>query len=434
METLFLILLPPEAFVKETAYAAYVGTSGDCDPGFSDNLVPNTTGPDENGYYATQKSAVKYHVKNNPGASFNVTCTPSADASAPGMPGGSASVSYKVEAWAVNIAVGGTTADPNDQDRRKILPGQKVTGVVVYGDDAPLTPALNETSDPPKHDTTWTISGCSPFLDYVVASGNASGTLTPYTSQQGATGWAFWAKPGTGKVACTHKMKLTEGPQTVFEVDLEKTVPVVDLHEVIASGEAISVGAKCFVDATHRWLQFSKMWFQGALRTPEMFWVGQDKGSWVYAQLVLSTDRHYWVNGTKAVLPPAFSTPPRLDNSFPYPETSSTVASGTPQEAFDAPGFGIDKNLQGLQTLYMKDAFRMYWMYLPPNVSGSEVRYVPIASCDWRVGLSASSALWIPDGEIDLGGNPPNIVTSVVEAVELWIKPHPEWTQIVVNQ
>lgn len=290
---------PPVAFVKETAYAAYVGTSGDCDPGFSDNLVPNTTGPDENGYYATQKSAVKYHVKNNPGASFNVTCTPSADASAPGMPGGSASVSYKVEAWAVNIAVGGTTADPNDQDRRKILPGQKVTGVVVYGDDAPLTPALVPNSNPPRHDTTWTITDCNPFLDYVVASGGATGTLTAYSSQQGATGWAFWAKPGTGKVACSHKMKLTEGPETVFTVSLEKTVPVVSPENILATLGHTGDGAfgDPFEDGAH--IGFSLMNFGGRITTPDMFIVNQDPGSWDFVQLVTQSDRR--VHSQRAV-------------------------------------------------------------------------------------------------------------------------------------
>lgn len=425
---------PPVAFVKETAIASYRGTSGDCDPDISSNLTTNSSGPDEDGFYSVSKSAIKYHVKNGPGASFNVTCTPSASVTAAGMPGGQATVSYKVEAWAVNIAVGGTTADPGNQNVRKILPGQKVTGVVVYGDGAPLTPALDETSDPPVHDTTWTISDCSPFLDYVVASGSATGTLTTYAPQKGATGWAFWAKPGTGTVACEHKMKLTEGPETVIPVSLEKTVPVADLDSIDVSGEATSVGAKCFVDATHRWLQFSKMWFQGSMRTPEMFWVGQDKGSWEFVQLVLSTERHYWVSGVKTTLPPEFSSPPRLDNSVPYPQSSSVAANGTPQETFDAPGFGVDKNLAGLQKLYMKDSFRMYWMYLPPCVQGSEVRSVPIASCDWNIGLSAASPLWIAEGELSLDGTPPTIVASIVEAVQLWSKPHPVWTQVVVNQ
>ena len=425
---------PPVAFVRETSNASFSGTSGACDPGFSDNLQTNSTTPDDWGFYSVQKSAVRYHVKTAPGSSFTVTCTPTASVSAPGMPGGTVSISYKVEGWAVNIAVGGTTADPGDQDRPKILPGQKVTGVVVYGDGAPLTPALVPGVSPPKHNTTWTISGCNPFLDFVVASGGATGTLTTYSSQQGATGWAFWAKPGTGKVACEHKMKLTEGPQTEFPVALEKTVPVQNLDEAVVSGEAISVGAKCFVDATYRWLQFSKMWFQGALKTPEMFWVGQDKGSWAYLQLVLSTERHYWVNGAKTTLSPEFSGPPRLDNNFPYPNTSSVAADGTPQEAFDPPGFGVDKNISGLEKLFMKDAFTMYWMYLPPTVQGSEVRYVPIASCDWRIGLSASSPLWIAEGELSNGGSPPTIVASIVEAVQLWSKPHPVWTQVVVNQ
>lgn len=332
------------------------------------------------------------------------------------------------------IASLAATADPGDQDIRKILPGQKVTGVVVYGDGAPLTPALDETSDPPVHDTTWTISDCSPFLDYVVASGSATGTLTTYAPQKGATGWAFWAKPGTGTVACEHKMKLTEGPGTVIPVSLAKTVPVADLDSIDVSGEATSVGPKCFIDATHRWLQFSKMWFQGSMRTPEMFWVGQDKGSWEFVQLVLSTERHYWVSGVKTTLPPEFSSPPRLDNSVPYPQSSSVAANGTPQETFDTPGFGVDKNLAGLQKLYMKDSFRMYWMYLPPCVQGSEVRYVPIASCDWNIGLSAASPLWIAEGELSLDGTPPAIVASIVEAVQLWSKPHPVWTQVVVNQ
>jgi hypothetical protein len=133
---------PPVAFVKESATASRHGSSGDCDAGFSDNPNDSTNGPDEDGNTTVVKSSVRYHVKADPGSSFEVTCTPTASVSASSMQGGSASVSYKVEAWPVNLAVGGTTPDPADEDRRKILPGQKVTGAVVYGSGAPLTRRL----------------------------------------------------------------------------------------------------------------------------------------------------------------------------------------------------------------------------------------------------------------------------------------------------
>lgn len=421
---------PPVAFVKETSSASFSGTGGACDPGFSDNLQTNSTTPDDWGFYSVQKSAVRYHVKTAPGNSFTVTCTPTASASAPGMPGGESSVTYKVEAWPVNIAVGGTTADPGD-DRPKILPGQKVTGVVVYGDGAPLTPALVAGVSPPKHDTTWTISGCNPFLDFVVASGGATGTLTTYSSQQGATGWAFWAKPGTGTVACEHKMKLTEGPQTVFTVGLQKTVPVVDVDKT-AIAFAQNPGAM-YEEAVKngnlmRIVRFSHARFEGAVTTPTFFHVASDKGSWDFVQLIRTSERRWRRNGQLHLEPDnIYGGAPRLDNQFPY--DPGAVADGTNGFAIDAPAYGKPKAWVDLEHIWFKDEFTMFWIYRPPQVEGSEVRYVPMAKCDWACGVKASESSWTPEGTIEV---PPSYVPSVIGSVNWW-PGHPVWTQVVTD-
>jgi hypothetical protein len=422
---------PPVAFVKETAIASYRGTSGDCDPDISSNLTTNSSGPDEDGFYSVSKSAIKYHVKNGPGASFNVTCTPSASVTAAGMPGGQATVSYKVEAWAVNIAVGGTTADPGDENIRKILPGQKVTGVVVYGDGAPLTPALDETSDPPVHDTTWTISDCSPFLDYVVASGSATGTLTTYAPQKGATGWAFWAKPGTGTVACEHKMKLTEGPETVIPVSLEKTVPVVTptVEDTFVSPQ--SPGGFCNTYGEHGYVVgFNKMGFTGKITTPGMFVVNSNHGSWDFVQLIRGLDRGYVQNGQTFPWTSNFSwdssddQPPRkLDSGYPY--QGGQVSDGTPGITIDIPQRGVD--VIQLEKIWINDRFTMYWMYTPPVVDGYASRPVPVAKRDWDVALKGESPYWLPWGTL-VTGSP--TIFHLLGTLEAW-PAHPSWVGVV---
>lgn len=267
--------------------------------------------------------------------------------------------------------------------------------------------------------------------DYVVASGGATGTLTTYAPQKGATGWAFWAKPGTGTVACEHKMKLTEGPQTVFEVDLEKTVQVVDIAKS-ATITAESPGA-VYEEATkngtlYRIVRYSQARFEGAFTTPAYFHLGSDKGTWDFAQLVRSSEQRWRRNGQLHLESDNFySGAPRLDNQFPY--DPGAAADGTSAFTVDAPAYGKPKAWTDLEHIWFKYEFTMFWMYKPPLVEGSEVRYVPAAKCDWACGVMATETAWTPEGTI---GSPPSQVPSEIGSVAWW-PGHPVWTQVVTD-
>lgn len=222
-------------------------------------------------------------------------------------------------------------------------------------------------------------------------------------------------------------MKLTEGPATVYEVALDRVIPVVDLDLRTVHLEKLDpgklTGEISYDGLVYRVVAFQGMIFTGEIITPPLFHVGTDKGTWDFVQMVNSVDRRYHRNGTTTFDPGNFSGAARLDNIFPYAQGKAADSGAARTQ--DHPSYLVPKG-QGLTAVFMSDSFTMYWLYKPPRKSGFDSKYVAVAKCEWAEGVSAISPEWEATGTLS-GGLDHSIGTATY-----WPK-QPEWTQKVSN-
>ncbi len=147
--------IPQSVVIKETAAASWSGSSGMG----SDGLGGTATGSDGGSF-----QTVKYSVKQNPGASFTMTCSPSPNGALPVASDilcASASVSYSVEWSSVTIGLGGTTVVEN------------VTSIMIgQGCTASLSASPAQLSN-----YNWTISG-DKFGDFVAEYDSMGGIVS----------------------------------------------------------------------------------------------------------------------------------------------------------------------------------------------------------------------------------------------------------------
>jgi hypothetical protein len=366
------------------------------------------------------KTAYRYELKANPGSPYVRNLTPTANSSRsstspPYSIGGGAGVSWTLDNYCLDLGLGGVTSDPNDNKIKKILPGQKLTGSIVWNPEAPIT-----------HMTyNWSVTGCDPFINYIHTVSPPLGQVVAYAAVTTPTTFAYFSKPGTGTISCTYKFKLNEAPQTEYTVNLSKNVPVVDLQNIESNIVAAAPGSIHILNpnGSHK-LTFTTMNFNGRATTPSYFVQSGNYGSWDFVQLVTSSHITATINGTVEPYPGNFYTP-RLDNTFPY--AAGETANGNQGTTNDNPYLNFTA-AAGLTKITLQYTFRMHWLYLPP---GADSKYVSMRSRDWQWACEATAANnWNPTGTISVKGG--GVTDHEISATVNWPK-QPEWTQVAQN-
>lgn len=425
---------PAAALIREDDQAHWYGSSGTCTLAFTDHEVdtpyldPSTGAP-----LGIRKESYRYWVKTDPGASFTLNCTTTADATrgTEDLNGiadesGEAGVSWGVQCWAIDVVLAGTTIDPADQNKSKILPGQKLTASLnVHG--APLTVSSY----------SWAISGCGPFKNY-------DPTVTPptflgYSGDSSATTFAYLSAPGNAIVSCEFSASINGSSPTETVAGIAgKTAIVADVPAITFTVREFGYGGSSPYNAglnneEHTViLQYSGMEFIGSLTTPAPFYdpsaPNGDPGKWAFCQKITKAKRHY-VDRSTGNLEDTINEDPcdRLDKAFPFKvqEGSNPIpGDGTESRAIDLPV--SKKPISDVLGLFANDKFEMYMLYCPPGV---ESKYVAPKMHRWRwsgqitrtaispTAVETWTATWGPCGPYG--------------SEESWLIPQPLWTAVM---
>ena len=402
--------VPPDAvIIKQISTASWDGDSGSCANGIGDAAVTQPGG-------GAVSTGTKYTSLLNPGPTFQITCSPSASASAGeannfGPPvGGSATVAYTARAYAVRLTLMGVVQVGEAQH---ILIGQKFTASVTFETGSPTSAS----------DTfTWTLPGGDPFANYVAPTPAGPAVYTAFQLPTGPTLSCYFADPAaTISVQCAITLPSAEGLSLTLSKALTSAAPDYDFDYVIQGSQAqiATVGGTYgmfFWGAIYQGNPWG-IWWIGQVTTP-MPWSASGYGSWGWTQLATSITTWFkHSNGNYYDWSENFTTasPPRLDRQHPYPGSFYT-ANGTWQVSGDAPG--MPNNPDHVQ-LYAKDYFKTYQLYKPP---GGDTRFVPLRMIAWNwLGHASRNSVNAP---WSISQNGPNGATYLAD-----FGPHPVWTR-----
>lgn len=358
---------PPEAVVlKETSTAQWIGTTGSCSNGLGNapTAIPN----------GQSSTGVKYTVKNNPGSSFTVTCSPSASTSYPDPPvdgpqAGTASVWYSCKVYPVRILLGGSVQHGGTPS---LLIGQRLVASLDIG-DLPVTGITYN----------WSASS-NAFANYVIAPDSSSATFTPMpASVQSPTMTCYAKRDGVLTVSCVFA---SNNPS--LAITLSKNVTCVKPNLVI---DEESVG-QFYMGTGSSLSVINPDWMRLLLFNPNRsgmtvvakvtdpgppFTSAASKGTWAYVQTVKPEWSYVRTDGTSYVSDENGKW--WLDGSFPYPIVGGPFWAD-PQQSWqfgDSPGAG---SLSIASWLSYKADFSLFVMYLPP---GQESKWVPLRRTGW---------------------------------------------------
>ena len=346
------------------SYATGLGRSGSGDGYLSDTL---------------------YSVKTNPGTSFSITpaCSPSITATSKTTDGGcGATISYSATAaYVLNLSggIGPTTA-------KSLLIGQLLTASLSTG-------ALTQSG------WNWTVSGGSPFKDYVAT--NSGAVYTPFSPRTTASMNCYFAKPDTPTVSCTAHLAVPPGtfPTAGLTVTTTQTLttvkPNASLSIIIGS-----VNTEPGYPSNPTFVQLQRfpqtqpvnddettyasgITFSGTITTPSAYVLGSDYGSWNWTQL-MTASRQEKYNGAYWKLALTTTSPPTIINNLKlldggYPYSGWYPANGVPTGNSDSPSQGLDPS-PAIREHDVSDNFDDYLMYQPP---GTKSLPVPLKETDW---------------------------------------------------
>lgn len=384
----------------------------------------------------------RYQIKQNPGASFTITCSPSASVSGTGAVGppvvtgsGSASVLYSASAAPLEVILSGGIGEKNS---KKYLIGQRVGANLVTGG---LTP--NSFS------FRWSVSGGEPFKNYTpifssTAPDSTSATFDEFAKDGNATtnptGFYFKKPPGTGlsgtaTVSCSAHLDVPAGakPENGFDVTQSRPctvdAPINELTAQIGTVQGvIAYGTPAPPDQNPVGMQLWGATYtndSGAIRKAGIVWTGKvitpvgygTSGSpgWNFTQTVKPSRTYFDTTKSYTLVPPnadyvldsTFGYYPVIDE-FPYlhPATD-TLQKDNDSPAIPFPTSFIKATIQ--------ENFVTYTMYRPP---GTDSVFVPLKSLTW---------FWQGTATVDAAGkwSISNAAQNVTPAVDFPL--HPKW-------
>ena len=396
---------PQSAIVVENSSASYNLAGSANSQSCADEFGDAAGGPNSS---SQTSSGVRYTVKSNPGASFNVTCTPDVNVAGPGYPVygyATVSVNYNAAVIPVTIGVVGTTRD-NVNNADAVLIGQQLTATLSAG-------GFTQSK------WQWTASG-DIFKDYLVTDGNNTGNAVELTgADKMNSGFVYYYRSiaGTGPVpstiTCSATLLLPDG--TMPTVTAAKTVQVyaptgTSFSELHGSMDVYFTAPNQRLEAYSSALGRGIMWNAHTM-TPPLFTVSGNQGFWAVVQLVTPVI----IADGVTIVPPGTTG---LDTTFPY-AGHAFAADGKTGSDGDTPGMG----LAALSSSAEFDAsFKTYMLYKPPNVQGCLTTRVPLWEMDWNMSGQA----------LDLIGVwKPFLCMGITETKNTPTATLPSWTRVV---
>lgn len=431
--------VPEKVIIKETCEAQYSGQTGMTGGlvgaasnglGFlaQTSVEPFwmwTPGPDgservQTGWsYRGISTGVRYKLENGQ-AEIPVKCTPDVVVSTPnGYCVAQVWYSSQILVPAVNLA--GTTRfyDPH---KIMCISGQGIAASLS-------TPEANVV--PGTHLWSFTSTAIDPFKDYLHGSIGRRDDLLASDYQKAALNF-FANKAGAAQVSCTATLSfpisalLAGGlPQiTVKSKELTSVRPEVKSW-IIRNGEiSLFPAAISYGSGTGPTLN-GQNWSEINIDLEQPF---GDVGTGSLCQLINANRRLYRhateSNQSTHYVKSPWNNQEALDMAFIYPYGQvwqiSSFGSGydSPQQSLVyAPGDWHKSTAQ--------DDFKSYVMYLPPQVAGRPVAYIPLACYSWSWAASATRTRE--------GGNwSPFVLSDLMTTQPLWeiTDDHPEWTKL----
>ena len=431
------VLPPPSVIISQTCTASWgsnptsSGTgSGTADNGLSTGVLTTSA----NGAIST---STLYTGKDTPGASFSVTCTPTATF---GGTNGSAydafitgqvNVTYSALTYPLTISLSGTTKDSSGT--LNILVGQGCTASLV-GIPSDL---LNNTAHPPTY--SWTVSGTrfqawspSPPPNFISPVNpndsfysDGPGPLTNPTAH-----WYWNEAVATETVKCTATVTPPPGLGASFPVTATQQVSVANPTYACTHSEGVASirdGGLALKAVPADSSGHGETWYCNVL-TPALFGSG---GSCNFSQIITPGRSHTYSTGA---VPCTENGKVGLDTVSPYsaesgdPYTVGTGANaGWPADNSqhrdgDSPGTGlVDSKLGVCASVSVDESFNTFLMYLPP---GSDVQPVPIHEVDWKWAAATSE----PAGGWASANN--TAIGPVSSTASARTYTHPQWVRV----
>ena len=400
--------------------------SGSADNGLSTGVL--TTGA--NGAIST---STLYTGKDIPGASFSVTCTPSATF---GGTNGSAydafitgqvNVTYSALTYPLTISLSGTTKDSSGN--LNILVGQGCTASLVGIPDI----LLNNTAHPPTY--SWNVPGTT-FQDWNGDTGNVpvSPDNGPGPLNHPSAHWFWNDKTGPQTVTCTVTLTPPEGQGSAFQVTATQKVSlfspswtasnhggygyIVDVASIYKL-EALPVPGQGYSEGST---------WRTAVTTPPLFGTGQ----FGYAQIVTVGAYLTPYGGQEIGSPNNGQT--GVDGQFPYLGATFN-ADGALHDEGDSPRVPLNTPQSSpdvWQYVRAADTFKTYLMFKPPLAASasnpSDAQWVPLAESDWSFKMGTYRPLTGHWSDFPFAQS----VGGVSVDSDFTLQPtHPSWNQVV---
>ncbi|MCW5941643.1 MAG: hypothetical protein KIS66_05395 [Fimbriimonadaceae bacterium] len=455
---------PPALLLKETSVAEWYGDAGSCANGLGSPVV-ETEYPDNPGGTC---EGTKWTIKELPGPSFTVTCSPAALMTlGSGSPNyGFCRVNYTAQVFAARLVLGGEVW--KDGTTNKVAIGQKVTAQVVLDAGAPSPTSY-----------AWTVSGGEPFADYVVTETLPNqnpqihtAVYTPYQpGSTAATEFYFRTARDSASVECQVTLSGISGKMSLgayvtslaptfhdryapWNIGRPELVSKGPPRAVVADGDAAVVNMIALFGAKRRFVTNANGgtdWdptlglLLGAALDDSACRNGGQMGTWTFVQQFIDNTTIVLEDGSPFPHPPVNDWP--LDGYYPFkdiyveppgsgqrvtknPSPGATYSSVTgqftgvlvdnPNIAWTvAPGLLIPGDIR------FENEFKTHMLYFAPGFS----KPVPIRQWRWQVsGHATKSPPQLPSFPRGVWAlpNASAAVTSQIPFPE-----HPLWTRAV---
>lgn len=343
---------PLSAVLTEIGFAIWSGTTGSCADGLGHSPV--------NGNGTGTSSGTRYTIVNNPGASFDVNCTPSALATKTGMgglyPAAAASVRYQAVLTPVEVTVSGVTRN-GGMDNALVGQGLWAT-IAVSGFTV--------------SNYRWQVSGA--IFKSVEYGGVGEAAVQPPATYRHSRQIIDLLESDFGRSSCQWYWEEGNGQGTAGTEQVLCTVDVSVAGIYVGTGSAVrDVGVwtpwyafawdEGYVEYVPGNTNPNKigtdgpgLYFVGTVTTPSFFGVGR----WAFAQTCDLYRNQSGLLGWRTIDLEDFY----LDNSWPYTEIIDT---GGESSGIDSPDQYL---LDWANHIAVSDEFRLFEIYMPPTGSG----------------------------------------------------------------
>jgi hypothetical protein len=380
--------VPPEnVIVAVKSSASYTGPQGACDDGYHD-------APEHLGGYSWVSLGTHYIIENNPGQTFTLQLTPSANETWTNGEG-SCTVNISMGLVDVTLSISGGLFPGTSLD--KCLVGQYQVASFNAGSYVARGATYNWNvtgAGTPQSAPSWGDSASehiwNPLSYPLNTTSNSQTFFEAADGTQICTCSCTATAPGgaiIGTISAEYDMDILL-PQYNFSRQTTNYSTIVEndlgYPEQIISGDPPSYGFSTYYQA----------------QTPAGFVSAEGAGSIMPVQLIDWTDVEQDVGG---IMFTDSTDGTELDTTFPY--EPSLPAEGNAWQTSDTPSV----SLHGVatQSININSSFEMFNVYQPPAVSGvPSPEYVPLAVQEWNWNTSdgGSSFPWpSPTGDPELG-------------------------------